>query len=309
MSRNALPPLSEHDYEAIEAAVMETSRGRWFLAEYARRNRAADTVQVLDAIARLERHVAGERTAQDIERVRFELVEMAEAISRTKSEIAVLKPAEGVQSRFEEATEALDSIVRTTERATSDILEAAEQIQEAAWTLREMDSADVKMCDELDRRATDIYTACSFQDITAQRTIKVVHVLRYLEGRINAMIELWSQSGIRADKSPAPVDGPIIDTGGLTQDDVDIVICEEQADLGLDYAYAAGARSSLVDDDLVFVEKKATDPAKTAGKTAVESAAEARSNEPAAELSDADRRRIFAAVDGMSAAEKLRRFS
>jgi chemotaxis regulatin CheY-phosphate phosphatase CheZ len=303
MSRKALPPISEHDYDAIEGAVMETSRGRWFLAEYARRNRSADTLQVLDAIARLERHVAGERTAQDIERVRYELVEMAEAISRTKSEIAVLKPAEGVQSRFEEATEALDGIVRTTERATSDILEAAEQIQEAAWTLRELDSADAKMCDELDRRATDIYTACSFQDITAQRTIKVVHVLRYLEGRINAMIELWSQPGARsADKAPAPAEGPIIATGGLTQDDVDIVICEEQADLGLDYAYATGARSSLVDDDLVFVEKKTADAAKS-----VE--AEARPSEPATELSDAERRRIFAAVDGMSAAEKLRRFS
>jgi chemotaxis regulatin CheY-phosphate phosphatase CheZ len=304
MSRNALPPISEHDYEAIEGAVMETSRGRWFLAEYARRNRLADTTMVLDAIARLERHVAGERTAQDIERVRYELVEMAEAISRTKSEIAVLKPAEGIQSRFEEATEALDSIVRTTERATSDILEAAEQIQEAAWTLREMDSADVKMCDELDRRATDIYTACSFQDITAQRTIKVVHVLRYLEGRINAMIDLWSQPGERSpDKAPAPVEGPIIDKGGLTQDDVDIVICEEQADLGLDYAYAAGARSSLVEDDLVFVENKVADAAKTAA------AGQARQTQPPADLSDAERRRIFAAVDGMTAAEKLRRFS
>ena len=35
------PPegISEGDYEAIEAAVVETVRGRWFLAEYARRSR------------------------------------------------------------------------------------------------------------------------------------------------------------------------------------------------------------------------------------------------------------------------------
>ena len=31
--------LSEDDYAAIEAAVMETARGRWFLAEFARRLR------------------------------------------------------------------------------------------------------------------------------------------------------------------------------------------------------------------------------------------------------------------------------
>lgn len=42
------------DYDAILAAVSETPRGRWFLAEYARRNRTADTTAILDEIGRLE---------------------------------------------------------------------------------------------------------------------------------------------------------------------------------------------------------------------------------------------------------------
>ena len=42
-------PLSDADYEAIEGAVMETARGRWFLAEFARRNRNADTTMLLNA--------------------------------------------------------------------------------------------------------------------------------------------------------------------------------------------------------------------------------------------------------------------
>ena len=41
----ALP--SEEDYAAISEAFMETSRGRWFLTEYAKRNRNADTRLVL----------------------------------------------------------------------------------------------------------------------------------------------------------------------------------------------------------------------------------------------------------------------
>jgi hypothetical protein len=51
------PPagLTETDYEAIEAAVMETARGRWFLIEYDRRRRAAETTQLLQAVTRLER--------------------------------------------------------------------------------------------------------------------------------------------------------------------------------------------------------------------------------------------------------------
>lgn len=47
-------PLRNEDFEAIEAAVMETARGRWFLAEHARRQRLAETVGVFDAITSLE---------------------------------------------------------------------------------------------------------------------------------------------------------------------------------------------------------------------------------------------------------------
>ncbi|MGB8278124.1 MAG: hypothetical protein WCF20_09395 [Methylovirgula sp.] len=58
------PPegISEADYEAIEAAVMETVRGRWFLTEFARRSRVDEMRQVLDAMARLE-HVVMEQRA------------------------------------------------------------------------------------------------------------------------------------------------------------------------------------------------------------------------------------------------------
>ena len=52
-----LPPpqgMNEIDYDAIEAAVTETVRGRWFLAEFARRNRLVETRQLLDAMGRIE---------------------------------------------------------------------------------------------------------------------------------------------------------------------------------------------------------------------------------------------------------------
>ena len=62
-ARAALP--GEEDYAAISEAFMETSRGRWFLAEYAKRNRNADTrmamdddVGVLVHAATIEAHMA-----------------------------------------------------------------------------------------------------------------------------------------------------------------------------------------------------------------------------------------------------------
>lgn len=46
--------LADSDYDSILVAVMETARGRWFLHEYVRRNRNADTGTLLAAIDRIE---------------------------------------------------------------------------------------------------------------------------------------------------------------------------------------------------------------------------------------------------------------
>ena len=60
-ARASLP--SEEDYEAIREAFMETARGRWFLDEYAKRNRNADTRMVLDAVERIEQGLAAQKDA------------------------------------------------------------------------------------------------------------------------------------------------------------------------------------------------------------------------------------------------------
>src|SRR3712207_6301035 len=103
--RGSLTAITEAEYEAIEAAVMETARGRWFLSEFARRNRTADTNMLLDAIGRLEQAVTGERAVQNMDRVRFDLMEMAKAIARTKAEIAAIHSPDHEQSRLGKASE------------------------------------------------------------------------------------------------------------------------------------------------------------------------------------------------------------
>ncbi|GLS18659.1 hypothetical protein GCM10007874_16760 [Labrys miyagiensis] len=75
------PLLSDEDYGAIEAAVMETARGRWFLAEYGRRNRNADTDAVLSAIRRLERLVQSAGTFDARDEVTRGMADIAQAIA------------------------------------------------------------------------------------------------------------------------------------------------------------------------------------------------------------------------------------
>ena len=41
-------------FESLEAAVLETQRGRWFLEEYAKRQRSAETLAILDILRKLE---------------------------------------------------------------------------------------------------------------------------------------------------------------------------------------------------------------------------------------------------------------
>ncbi len=231
----SLTPLSQDDYEAIEAAVMETGRGRWFLAEFAKRNRVADTNMLLEAMARLEGAIGGERMPHQVEHIRSDLMEMAKTIAQLKIDLASDDPE---MNRFEQATEALDAVVRTTEGATSSILEAAEQIQELAWSLRE-GGANSETCDTLDQRAADIYTACSFQDLTAQRTKKVVGTLRSIEGRINGLVDAWNTNE-KADARPIFEAPPFVQHerraqehvvrighSHMSHDDIDFVMREE----------------------------------------------------------------------------------
>lgn len=312
----SLTPITEQEYEAIELAVMETARGRWFLSEFARRNRHADTGVLLDAIGRLETAVAGDRAASGVDRIRFDLQEMAKAIARTKLEIAAIQAPESDGSRLMAASEALDAIVRTTERATSDILEAAERVQEVAWTLREAGASHAS-CDELDRRATEIYTACSFQDLTAQRTTRIVNTLRYLEDRIAAMMAIWD-GGLEQDDAPPPkaaAPAPL----DLSQSDVDRVIAVEAEVVPVPPPAAPPLVPVPDEDDLVFLtvadeaqDEPAAEPAPADGPDARMSMALVeldtmrfvRETRPRLPLAQA-----FGDIDALPVQERLLRFT
>ncbi|KQP31125.1 hypothetical protein ASF49_11140 [Methylobacterium sp. Leaf104] len=255
-SSHSLTSVDISEYDRIEAAMTESERGRWFLDAYLRRNRTSDTGILLDAIARLESVVTNDRESSQIGRVRGDVMDMAHAIARTKAEIAAINAPDQDQSRLGGASAALDAIVRSTERATSEILSAAESVQEAAWTLRESGS-DAAICDELDRRATAIYTACSFQDLTAQRTARIIHTLRYLEERLAAMMGIW---GDALDPVPA---GP----GGPGTPEVPADLCQSDVDRYIDMDASSAEpvpplsptlrpvpNDPSAEDDIVFLE-------------------------------------------------------
>lgn len=233
---------SEEDYKLIEDALLQNPRGRWFLEEYIQRNRPEDTQKLLSAIQRIENTLSEKQEApavtQEIDPIRMSIIEMSKAIAKTREEIASIKPNDEQDNQIITATEELSAIVESTENATNTILEAAEEIQEAAWSLRETGAEDAP-CDKIDEKTTDIYTACSFQDITGQRTTKVVQALCYIENRVNAMIDIWDLQGETGENSKGPIqentdtrpdshllNGPALKGDGLEQGCVDTMLTD-----------------------------------------------------------------------------------
>jgi hypothetical protein len=105
----AAPDPGEPDFDAIHAAVMATAQGRWFLDQYASRNRDADMAQVLAAIGRLETEMGRGRggpviavaasdplpPSPDIARLCHDLGELACALMRARADIAAIEPPGG----------------------------------------------------------------------------------------------------------------------------------------------------------------------------------------------------------------------
>jgi hypothetical protein len=87
------PPAapSEDDYRALCAALSESERGRALLAEFARRNRSADTAALLAAVERIEARLRADASA--VARLRDDLRMLLIAIRLIRPEIDAAGPA------------------------------------------------------------------------------------------------------------------------------------------------------------------------------------------------------------------------
>ena len=140
ISARATQP-SEQDYDAIREAFMETARGRWFLGEYAKRNRNADTRMVLDAVARVEENLAAQRQAAPDNGLAEALVAIRSAVDEARAAASV----------------AIDDLA--LEETLAPVRKGARVIREIAWRWREI-GTDGRICDLIDSQANAIEAGC-----------------------------------------------------------------------------------------------------------------------------------------------------
>lgn len=145
-------------------------------------------------------------------------------ISKARDEIAALRPNDISRERIPTAGAELEAIVRDTETATHQIMNAAE-------SLLASEAADLESYKaEVEARVMEIFEACGFQDITGQRVTKVVNVLKQIEGRISRLAtELGVQDDHEIDEAPKKdplLNGPAVDGPETNQDDIDAMFAD-----------------------------------------------------------------------------------
>src|SRR3954467_4464820 len=176
-ARAVLP--SEQDYDAISEAFMETSRGRWFLGEYAKRNRNSDTRMVLDAVSRIEETLAAQK----------------QPVTESALKQALVSVRHAVEQAHVAASAATDNAV--LEENLAPVRKAARIIREISWRWREI-GADGRICDLLDSQVGAIEGACGQIAAVSPR-----EALGAAFDLIRGRIAQFEQSDIEAAEVPA----------------------------------------------------------------------------------------------------------
>ncbi|KMO29199.1 chemotaxis protein [Methylobacterium aquaticum] len=221
-------------YVPAEAAVVPPST--------ANDDRISEILATVNELKRLTQSTTGDvidacrREMAEIYGMRTELDVMKAAIGRTKHEIAVLHRQDFDGKGVRRAAGELDAVVEATERATTTILAAVEDIETHASVLRSTgglkDHSDVEAILE---RTVVLYEACNFQDLTGQRISKIVSVLKFVEDHIDRMIDAWGgldafkdligerAGSVSIDDESSLLNGPKLDEdpGHVDQTDID----------------------------------------------------------------------------------------
>ncbi|MEH2554162.1 hypothetical protein V1286_001691 [Bradyrhizobium algeriense] len=294
----ALSPISaratlprEEDYAAIAEAFMETSRGRWFLTEYAKRNRNADTRMVLDAVARIEQSLTAQRE-ENLEREAslqreegLSAQQAAEAVAaaaaaqeRLTEALAAIRSS--VEAAEESAVEALDSLA--LEQRLAPVRKGARVLREIAWRLREIGN-DGRICDLIDSQVTVIEKGTDqFSSEEARAALRAAFAA--LQGRLvefgdDDRSSLVAETETAAPSSADPEMAAAAETAEAT--------LAQQAAEAPSASRAKPAEAMLAAVEAVLTQTE-TPPAAAAEEAALQQAAVQNAGPQDADLQDAD---------------------
>ncbi len=173
LARHSEPP-SEADYEAILAAVMETGRGRWFLHEFAQRNRHVETRGVLSAIQRIEGLLRTQGGA---------LPDGPAEVSADQIATAILRAQAMLGANDDDTINIFDTIGQSLEALQVRMRAVQTRLQDAATALRE-DGEQTRICSDIERQARDLETGCAQLEDTSGDIRILIALLKDIEDQV-----------------------------------------------------------------------------------------------------------------------------
>lgn len=265
----ALSPISaraslpgEEDYEAISQAFMETSRGRWFLGEYAKRNRNADTRMVLDAVVRIEQTIAAQRQAVAETRLTEALAAIRRTVYEARGAAAVAVQNLGLDENL------------------APVRKGSRIIKEISWRWREI-GADARICDLLDSQVAAIDEACE-KIGSASPAAALIAAFDLIKARITALEDGGRSQAPSAEAAAPMATEPAVPPASPAAPDIAPVASAETAQETPAANNDVAAASNMPPEAVVETVQITEAPAEAIGVTET-AAASAEAAEMAAE--------------------------
>ena len=174
------PLRAEQEYRSIESALLETPRGRWFLAEHSRRSRRLESAHIEEAIGRLKTSLRDPPAV--LGRLRTELDSIAQLLRQARS--AVLTRPPGSPARPAPPTAAGNGETA----APAGLLKAAEELHTLVWSLQARD-VNREVCERIGRQAAAIFALSARQAQESERALQFADMIDGIARRIMAALE------------------------------------------------------------------------------------------------------------------------
>jgi hypothetical protein len=173
---------AHEQYEAIENAVMETPRGRWFLAEYARRHRHADTETLLAAMAKLEKAISTDKPtpealAPGLESLAEDIKTARSAIAAVKSDMLPDAPA------MPQTRQIYRAIAAEAHASTKEITRRTVKLRVIAGGLKSERGSEAHVA-AVEAEAHSLQSLAWSQDVLSERIAKAMGLLEHLDEAI-----------------------------------------------------------------------------------------------------------------------------
>lgn len=186
--------LNLEDFDSVQQAVLQTERGRWFLDEFARRNRQADTALVLRELDRMQHALGAIAPEENPE---------ADVLAAIGAEVAALRPrkpgpvaqrlGDAIERNLEEVSYALSTILTVVGRLSMAMQREGEKPLAA---------------DELQKAIGEIEWACAFRDAFEERSETAGELVNEIDERLDHILKFCRQTeqSVTPQSAPQPAE-------------------------------------------------------------------------------------------------------